>query len=319
MTSTLTKKKRSLVYTPRNRMTMMMNRMTTVKVRLLGTLPCSLENWFDLVKDVPRQLTQRTPSKKTDDDHKPDHSPVLRKNGPSIGLRSTYRNFLQGNWLNKIQKLQMQNVGLSDSIQARAHSATASKPPPNPNFTSQPMSSIVKNGLTQSRPPAALPVRYATAAAAGVGGTTAVQQSATLQGSIASTSMTNGAHPPASSSSTVQASVHEQATSSPSLTQASVSGPSPLLSSASTSGLAADSSLQSELQSPAISEAIPSTTNVTQITSSPQKPTGKVSSLIVWITSVNELISSIIAITCCNYCAINKCTYFCILFILYFS
>lgn len=114
------------------------------------------------------------------------------------------------------------------------------------------MSSVVKNGLPP-RPPATLPVRYATA----VTGSSAASTSTPSNTSGASTLTSNGTQSIGPLSSTIHSSLHDAASSSPSLTQASASGPSPLLSSASASGVAADDSSHSQVQSPEVSEAIP--------------------------------------------------------------
>ncbi|EJD01300.1 uncharacterized protein FOMMEDRAFT_147863 [Fomitiporia mediterranea MF3/22] len=186
-------------------------------------------------EDESEDIPPRTPSKKVDDDsptnHKrEEHSPVQRRAGIAMNIRKT-------------------------------STTEAPKPPPPISASSQPMSSVVKNGLP-SRPPVTLPVRYATAAAAAVGG-------GSSGSSGAPTAQTTGAVGPSAPSvatssngqvpsSTAQQSLHDTASSSPSLTQASVSGPSPMMSSASVSGLAADSSVHSPTHSPAISEAVAS-------------------------------------------------------------
>ncbi|KAI5124753.1 hypothetical protein M0805_005387 [Coniferiporia weirii] len=204
-------------------------------------------------EDESEDIPPRTPSKKADDDsptnHKrEEHSPILRKAGISLNLRKS------------------SNVEVPKP------------PPPISNSSSQPMSSIVKNGLPP-RPPIALPVRYATAAAAAVSGppssvittSTTVHANATSHNaSIPSVAApTNGTQPPASTISSTHPSSHDQASSSPSLTQASVSGHSPMLSSASVSGLG-DSSSQSQMLSPAISEAM-SPSGAPQAASSPER------------------------------------------------
>ncbi|KLO16367.1 hypothetical protein SCHPADRAFT_901601 [Schizopora paradoxa] len=211
-------------------------------------------------------LPPKTPSKKQEDDsptnHKrEEHSPILKKIGATLASRKT--------------------------------TTEAPKPPPNPNFASAPMASIVKNGLPP-KPPAALPVRYATAAAAAVNATSSATASsaaatATLTTSVSGTSNTSHptpAVPPISSTSngtvaslssmsmsTTQSSQDQLSavTSSPSLTHPSVSAPSPMLSSAaSVSGHAADDSIASTSQSPAISEAVPSSIAASHAMSSPE-------------------------------------------------
>ena len=162
----------------------------------------------------------------------------------------------------------------------------ATKPPP-PNFSSQPMSSIVKSGLpSASRPPAALPVRYAAAAAAAVNagpaqnGQTAASSSSQTQN--ASAVSQNSVETSASAAVPTTAVVSPQplkalaqdqisrASSSPSLTHPSVSATSPILSSiASLSNPQNEESLRSTNQSPALSEAVPVHIDVPAATSSP--------------------------------------------------
>ncbi|KIJ20116.1 hypothetical protein PAXINDRAFT_160751 [Paxillus involutus ATCC 200175] len=137
------------------------------------------------------------------------------------------------------------------------------KPPPNPNFAQQPMSSILKAGLPQPlRPPATLPpIRYAAAAAAAVSSTSsgtvvpATPSSSQTLPSAATNSTPVPSTPsiaPSLSQSILQDS---QLMSSPSLTHPSVT--SPMLSSASASHQP-DGSFYSGQDSPAISEAVPS-------------------------------------------------------------
>ncbi|KAF8843186.1 hypothetical protein BDN67DRAFT_964839 [Paxillus ammoniavirescens] len=141
--------------------------------------------------------------------------------------------------------------------------ATETKPPPNPNFAQQPMSSILKAGLPQPpRPPATLPpIRYAAAAAAAVSSnSTGTVVPATPSSSQAPPSAATNSTPvpstpsiaPSLSQSILQDS---QLMSSPSLTHPSVT--SPMLSSASASHQP-DGSFYSGQDSPAISEAVPS-------------------------------------------------------------
>ncbi|KAK0191316.1 Not1 N-terminal domain, CCR4-Not complex component-domain-containing protein [Armillaria mellea] len=125
-------------------------------------------------------------------------------------------------------------------------------PPPNPNFAQQPMSSIVKAGLPTPRPVATLPpIRYATAAAAAVSTATATAVSASDDNSV-----------------TPNIKCPSVATlSSPSLTHPSVT--SPMLSSAASQQ--PDGSFYSSQESPAVSEAVPSSIDGPAATSSPQR------------------------------------------------
>lgn len=167
----------------------------------------------------------------------------------------------------------------------------ASKPPlpPNPNFASQPMSSVVKSGLPPApRPPAALPVRYAAAAAAAVNAapthssqtapTTQVQNSGTSsQPPVMSIPTTSTVAPtaPLISPQPLKPLPQDQlsrASSSPSLTHPSVSAPSPILSSAaSVSNQHNEESFHSSNQSPALSEAVPVHVDAPVATSSPSR------------------------------------------------
>ncbi|KAI0939098.1 hypothetical protein AcV5_000608 [Taiwanofungus camphoratus] len=194
----------------------------------------------------------RTPSKKHDEEsiassNKRDGSPVLKKATVTLQLRKP-------------------------SI-----AADTSKPPPNPNFTQQPMASILKAGLPpQPRPAAALPVRYAAAAAAAVAPSSSTQPLATqppLTPSMASSSHPAAPTAPSISSTAASSSLapdqNSAITSSPSLTHPSVT--SPMLSSASVSAQPADGSLYSAHDSPALSEAVPSSISGPAATSSPQR------------------------------------------------
>ncbi|KAI6105452.1 Not1 N-terminal domain, CCR4-Not complex component-domain-containing protein [Pisolithus sp. B1] len=154
-----------------------------------------------------------------------------------------------------------------------------SKPPPNPNFAQQPMSSILKVGLPSApRPPATLPaIRYAAAAAAAVSsGPSASAPSASsgsqapsgaVSGSLSATPATPTA--PSIAQSMSQSMIQDsQLTSSPSLTHPSVT--SPMLSSASASHQP-DGSFYSGQDSPAISEAVPSSVSGPPASSSPHR------------------------------------------------
>ena len=140
---------------------------------------------------------------------------------------------------------------------------SAPKPPPNPNFAQQPMSSILKAGLptVQPRPP----LKYATAAAAAVTPSASQQSNASTSPS-APTQVTPPVPAPASSSappppkpepvaSTTLQDHIAAVTSSPSLTQISTS--SPFLSSTSASAHQPDGSFGSPLLSEAESHPEP--------------------------------------------------------------
>ena len=146
------------------------------------------------------------------------------------------------------------------------------KPPP--NFATQSMSSVVKAGLQQQpapRPPAPTlpPIRYAAAAAAAV-----AQQVSTPSATVVSATLIPlspaASHPPPSlvaPSIATPTSYHfsqDAVTSSPSLTQLSVT--SPVLSSAASVSQQLDGSFYSGQESPAVSEA-----NAISISSSVRK------------------------------------------------
>ncbi|KAI9574514.1 Not1 N-terminal domain, CCR4-Not complex component-domain-containing protein [Boletus coccyginus] len=154
--------------------------------------------------------------------------------------------------------------------------ATEPKPPPNPNFAQQPMSSILKAGLPPApRPPATLtPIRYAAAAAAAVSSTSpATMGPSTPTSQAASNVLTTSAPVPLTAPpitpSISQSMTESQLLSSPSLTHPSVT--SPMLSSASASHQP-DGSFYSGQDSPAISEAVPSSVSG-PAASSPQRTT----------------------------------------------
>ncbi|CAA7260285.1 unnamed protein product [Cyclocybe aegerita] len=185
-------------------------------------------------EDVPPR-----PTKKHDEESvtssKRDDSPILKKASVSLNLRK-------------------QSVD--------------TKPPPNPNFAQQPMASIVKAGLQPaSRPtPTVLPpIRYAAAAAAAV----APPQSASSVVAAATPitpATAASSHPPpppptapsiSTTIATLQTASQDQntaVTSSPSLTQLSVT--SPMLSSAASASQQLDGSFYSGQESPALSEAV---------------------------------------------------------------
>jgi CCR4-NOT transcription complex subunit 3 len=150
------------------------------------------------------------------------------------------------------------------------------KPPPNPNFAQQPMSSILKAGLPPApRPPVTLPpIRYAAAAAAAVSSTSpATMGPSTPTAQATSNVLTTPAPVPTAPSiapSISQSMLESQLLSSPSLTHPSVT--SPMLSSASAS-FQPDGSFYSGQDSPAISEAVPSSVSGPPASSSPQRTT----------------------------------------------
>ncbi|KAN0124297.1 Not1 N-terminal domain, CCR4-Not complex component domain containing protein [Russula decolorans] len=151
------------------------------------------------------------------------------------------------------------------ALQLRKHSTAgeAPKPPPNPNFAQQPMSSILKAGLpsVQPRPP----LKYATAAAAAVTPSASQQSNASASSSAptqvtppASASATAPAPPPPKPEPVASTTLQDHiaaVTSSPSLTQISTS--SPFLSSTSASAQQPDGSFDSPLLSEAESHPEP--------------------------------------------------------------
>ncbi|KIJ56834.1 hypothetical protein M422DRAFT_238430 [Sphaerobolus stellatus SS14] len=157
--------------------------------------------------------------------------------------------------------------------------------PPTANFAQQPMSSILKHGLPQPapRPPALPPIRYAAAAAAAVAPqqstthatTSAAASTPSISATVAVTSHPEPVTPGSSSSDQISSAA---AVVSPSLTHPSVSGASPMLSSASVSQPIAPSqgsratpppsTLESTGSSPSSSHAL---SEVPAATSSPQR------------------------------------------------
>ncbi|KAG5650364.1 hypothetical protein H0H81_012490 [Sphagnurus paluster] len=195
----------------------------------------------EMSEDIP----PRTPSKKHDEESvtssKRDDSPILKKASVSIGLRK-------------------QSVD--------------TKPPPNPNFAQQPMASILKAGLTPSRPtpPVTMPpIRYAAAAAAAVApAPTSQPSSSQVPVPTPTVAPTAPSIPPSASMTSQIAPLPDQqsrASSSPSLTHPSVT--SPMLSSAASQQ--PDGSFYSGQDSPALSEAVPSSVGAPAATSSPQR------------------------------------------------
>ncbi|OCH93574.1 hypothetical protein OBBRIDRAFT_790096 [Obba rivulosa] len=209
------------------------------------------ESDTDESEDTSDDVPPRTPQKRHDEEsvassNKRDGSPVLKK-APALQLRKP-------------------------SI-----AAEIPKPPPNPNFAQQPMASILKAGLpAQGRPAVALPVQYSAAAAAAVVPTPAAQTPAAAHSpSTPAAAQTNQPAAPTAPSIFSAAPSQDQTsavTSSPSLTHPSVT--SPMLSSASVSAQQADGPY-SVRDSPALSEAIPSSVSGPAATSSPQRMTRK--------------------------------------------
>ncbi|KAH9963394.1 Not1 N-terminal domain, CCR4-Not complex component-domain-containing protein [Lactifluus volemus] len=184
-------------------------------------------------------LPPRTPSKKHDEESmssskREDSSPILKKAGATLQLRK------------------------------HSTASEAPKPPPNPNFAQQPMSSILKAGLPPSQPRP--PLKYATAAAAAVTPSASQQSNALTSPSIPTQVVPPvpvQAPPPVPlppkpepvATTSLQDPI-TVVTSSPSLTQISTS--SPFLSS-SASAQQPDGSFGSPLVSEAESHPEPST------------------------------------------------------------
>ncbi|KAH0840088.1 Not1 N-terminal domain, CCR4-Not complex component-domain-containing protein [Lanmaoa asiatica] len=152
-----------------------------------------------------------------------------------------------------------------------------SKPPPNPNFAQQPMSSILKAGLPPApRPPATLPpIRYAAAAAAAVSSTSPATMGPPTPTTQAASNILTTSAPTPSTALSIAPSLSQnvpdsQLLSSPSLTHPSIT--SPMLSSASASHQP-DGSFYSGQDSPAISEAVPSSVSGPAASLSPQRTT----------------------------------------------
>ncbi|EPQ59641.1 hypothetical protein GLOTRDRAFT_71257 [Gloeophyllum trabeum ATCC 11539] len=207
------------------------------------------ESSSDESEEASEDLPPRTPNKKQqhedDSSSKRDGSPVLKKgNNVTLQLRKP--------------------SSAADS---------APKPPPNPNFAQQPMSSILKAGLPPApRQPAQLPpIRYAAAAAAAVNPPSSTSATPSVSSPSQAPASTNATTPPSSSALSPPqptASQDHAATSSPSLTHPSVT--SPMLSSASVSALQQDgSSYYSHHDSPALSEAVSG--SLAPTSSSPQR------------------------------------------------
>ncbi|KAH9955542.1 Not1 N-terminal domain, CCR4-Not complex component-domain-containing protein [Russula dissimulans] len=184
-------------------------------------------------------LPSRTPSKKHDEESmtsskREETSPILKKAGAALQLRK------------------------------HSTAGEAPKPPPNPNFAQQPMSSILKAGLpssSQARPP----LKYATAAAAAVTPSASQQSNASASSSAPTQTAPPGPAPapvlapappkPEPIAPTTLQDHIAAVTSSPSLTQISTS--SPFLSSTSASAQHPDGSFGSPLVSEAESHPEP--------------------------------------------------------------
>ncbi|KAG1753723.1 Not1 N-terminal domain, CCR4-Not complex component-domain-containing protein [Suillus paluster] len=188
-------------------------------------------------------LPPRTPNKRHEKDEesvassKRDDSPVLKKPGVTLQMR-------------------------------KPSLATEVKPPPNPNFAQQPMASILRANLPPAtpRPPALPPIRYACSSCRRLPSTPSTSQT------IPPTSPMNLPEATGSTLSITPSASHSalhdsQFTTSPSLTHPSVT--SPMLSSAASHQH--DGSFYSGQDSPAISEAVPSSISGPAATSSPQR------------------------------------------------
>ncbi|KAA1465970.1 hypothetical protein DENSPDRAFT_830686 [Dentipellis sp. KUC8613] len=152
------------------------------------------------------------------------------------------------------------------TLQLRKHSsaAEAPRPPPNPNFAQQPMSSILKAGLPvqQAKPPVLPPIKYAAAAAAAVTPSTS-QNNATNGTTSTPTSAASGSQPaPPPAAALTSPRVSTQPTANTTITQetynASMSSPS-LTHPSTTSPLLSSTSVQppdGSFSSPALSESV---------------------------------------------------------------
>ncbi|KAL0949175.1 hypothetical protein HGRIS_009253 [Hohenbuehelia grisea] len=156
------------------------------------------------------------------------------------------------------------------SLQLRKQSVD-SKPPPALNFSQQPMSSIVKAGLPAVRPNAT-PIKYAAAAAAAVAPLPSASATAhpppQTPSASSATASTSTQVPPSSAQNSSQ-DQQSVVPSSPSLTHPSVT--SPMLSSAASVSQQPDGSFYSGQESPALSEAVPSSVGGPAASSSPQR------------------------------------------------
>ncbi|VDC03982.1 unnamed protein product [Peniophora sp. CBMAI 1063] len=147
------------------------------------------------------------------------------------------------------------------TLQMRKHStaseARPAPPPPNPNFGQAPMASVLKAGLPKPAAPTLPPLKYAAAAAGA--------SSSSIAASASATPATPSRQAPPTKEKEASVSREEMAsvaTTSPSLTHATTT--SPFMSSASVA--LADGSMDS----PAISEAVPSTSPSRATPASPE-------------------------------------------------
>jgi CCR4-NOT transcription complex subunit 3 len=170
------------------------------------------------------------------------------------------------------------------------------------------MASIVKAGLQpQPRPPPLPPIRYATAAAANVSTPTTqgtpTHASSQVQPAPALTPASSVPNPPpsatlppsgigigqqtgqSSTSIPLQSTSQGSAVSSPSLTHPSVT--SPMLSSASVSNQP-DGSFYSGQESPALSDAVPSSSGGPAAASEPRKGTSVCEHCLYWDWILND-------------------------------
>ncbi|PPQ75538.1 LOW QUALITY PROTEIN: hypothetical protein CVT26_012528 [Gymnopilus dilepis] len=225
----------------------------------------SSESSDEVSEDVPPRPAAKKHDEESVTSSKRDDSPILKKASASLNLR---KQSVDSKWfcrdpiyLNKLLPF------------------ITAKPPPNINFSQQPMSTVLKSGLQQQpapRPaaPAVLPpIRYAAAAAAAVSGPSASSSSLATAQTPTTPAAATPSHPPPpppTAPSIPPALAQEQqsaATSSPSLTQLSVT--SPMLSSAASVSQQPDGSFYSGQESPALSEAV----GAKAVPQSPQRDT----------------------------------------------
>jgi CCR4-NOT transcription complex subunit 3 len=259
--------------------------------------------YISLIIDLPHR-TNKKHDEESVTSSKREESPVMKKAPVMLNLRSMFslRSFLspvlthyctvtephvpaEGKILKIIKVKQTLTTPLPPVV----------KPPPNPNFAQQPMASIVKAGLQpQPRPPPLPPIRYAAAAAANVSTPTTQgtpsHASSQAQPAPALTPVSSVPNPPPSTAQALspsgigigqqtgqssaaippQSTSQGSAVSSPSLTHPSVT--SPMLSSASVSHQP-DGSFYSGQESPALSDAVPSSSGGPAAASEPRKGT----------------------------------------------
>ncbi|PFH52582.1 hypothetical protein AMATHDRAFT_74064 [Amanita thiersii Skay4041] len=208
------------------------------------------EEKFGLVNDdgdsddsdeASEDIPPRAQSKKHDDEsissNKRDESPILKKAAASLQLRIV-------------------------------------KPPPNINFSQQPMASILKASLSQKPP--STPIKYAAAAAAAVAPSSLLQINSSQTVISQQQPITNPPPVMTATQPALPATPHEQIPglmSSPSLTHPSVT--SPILSSSASVSQPPDDSFYSGQNSPTLSETVPSSVSGPAATSSPQHVASK--------------------------------------------